>query len=148
MQDSRSIACFSQTLKGTILSRSTYEREMLTLIAAIQKWRPYLLGQKFIVRTDQKSLRYLLGQTITIEAQQKWSVKLMGYEFTIEYKKGMKNSAADSLLRHGESVQVLALSSPVPQWVEPIKEEILKEKELARVGSKNPTRRSQWPLEL
>jgi len=47
------------------LAKSTYEKEMMALIAAVQKWRPYLLGQKFVVRTDQKSLRHLFEQTIT-----------------------------------------------------------------------------------
>jgi hypothetical protein len=70
---------------------------MIALISAIQKWRPYLLGNKFIIHTDQKSLRHLLEQTITTEAQHKWSVKLLGYDFTIEYKRGVENSAANSL---------------------------------------------------
>jgi hypothetical protein len=41
----------------------------MALIATVRKWRPYLLGQKFVVRTDQKSLRYLFEQTITTKAQ-------------------------------------------------------------------------------
>jgi hypothetical protein len=56
-----------------------------------------LLGNKFIIRKIQKSLRHLLEQTITTEAQQKWLVKLLGYDFTIEYKRGVENSAAESL---------------------------------------------------
>jgi hypothetical protein len=130
MQDSRPIAFFSQALRGKNLARSTYEKEMIALIVAVQKWRPYLLGQQFIIRIDQKSLRYLLEQTITIEAQQKWLVKLMGYNFTIEYKKGLENSAVDSLSRKEHQGLAMALSSPVPNWVEPIKEEISREKEL------------------
>jgi hypothetical protein len=130
MQNSKPIAYFSQAIKGRNLSRSTYEKEMMALIAAVQKWRPYLLGQKFIIRTDQKSLRYLFEQTITTEAQQKWLVKLMGYDFSIEYKKGCDNSAADSLSRREDHVQVATISSPIPQWIEPIKEEVAHDKEL------------------
>jgi hypothetical protein len=44
MQNSKPIAYFSQAIKGRNLSRSTYEKEMMALIAAVQKWRPYLLG--------------------------------------------------------------------------------------------------------
>jgi hypothetical protein len=44
MQESRPIAFFSQAIKGRNLSLSTYEKKMMALIAAIQKWRPYLLG--------------------------------------------------------------------------------------------------------
>jgi hypothetical protein len=51
MQESRPIAFFSQAIIGKNLSRSTYEKEMMALIAAVQKWRPYLLGQKFIIWT-------------------------------------------------------------------------------------------------
>jgi len=34
----------SQALKGKALFYSTYEKELLSLVSAVQKWRPYLLG--------------------------------------------------------------------------------------------------------
>jgi hypothetical protein len=132
MQDSRPIAFFSQAIKGRNLSMSTYEKEMMALIAAVQKWRPYLLGQRFVVRTDQKSLRHLLEQTITTDAQQKWLVKLLGYDFTIEYKKGIENSAADGISRMNHE-SLASLSFPIPHWVEPIKDEINQEDELQQM---------------
>jgi hypothetical protein len=109
---------------------------MISLVVVIQKWRPYLLGAKFIIRTDHKSLWYLLEQTITTEAQQKWLVKLLGYDFSIEYKRGLENSTADSLSRREEQGQILALSSPHPQWIEPIKVEIATELELQQLVSR------------
>lgn len=45
-------------LKGQALSLSTYEKEMLSILLAIQKWRQYLLGRRFIIRTDQRSLKF------------------------------------------------------------------------------------------
>jgi hypothetical protein len=50
------------------LSLSAYEKEMMALVAAIKTWRPYLLGQRFVVRTDHRSLKYLWDQTIVTEA--------------------------------------------------------------------------------
>jgi hypothetical protein len=44
MQDQRPIAFFSQALQGRNLNLSAYEKEMLALVASVQKWRPYLLG--------------------------------------------------------------------------------------------------------
>jgi hypothetical protein len=38
---------------------SIYEKEFLALIMAVEKWRPYLQHQEFIIRTDHKSLIYL-----------------------------------------------------------------------------------------
>jgi len=58
MQDRRPIAYFSQALHGRNLKLSTYEKEMLALVTSIQRWRPYLLGQRFVVRTDHRSLKY------------------------------------------------------------------------------------------
>ncbi|KAL5814796.1 hypothetical protein ACOSQ3_025587 [Xanthoceras sorbifolium] len=96
MQD-RPIAFFSQALQGKNLLLSTYEKEILALVLAVQKWRPYLLGHQFIVRTDHRSLKYLWKQRITTVAQQRWLYKLMGYDFVIEYKQGKENVVADIL---------------------------------------------------
>jgi hypothetical protein len=68
-------------------------------VSSVQKWRPYLLGQSFVVGTDHRSLKYLWDQTIVTEAQQMWLVKLVGYDFIIEYKKRSENSVADALSR-------------------------------------------------
>jgi len=45
-QNSHPVAYFSATLKGTSLTLSTYEKEMLAIVKAIQKWRHYLLGKR------------------------------------------------------------------------------------------------------
>jgi hypothetical protein len=87
MQSGQPLAYLSQGLKGKNLSLSTYEKELIALVMAIRKWRHYLLGQNFKVRTDQQALKYLLEQMIGTPAQQKWVSKLMGFDFTVEYKK-------------------------------------------------------------
>jgi hypothetical protein len=119
MQSHRPIAYFSQALHGRNLAFSTYDKEMLALVTAVHKWRPYLLGHRFVVRTDHRSLKFLWDQTIATEAQQKWLLKLMGYDFSIEYKKGYDNRAADALSRQMEGT-LLALSAPIPHWIMPI----------------------------
>ena len=60
MQQGRPIAFHSQALKGRNLALSTYEKELLALVTAIKRWRAYLVGRPFIVRTDQQSFKYLL----------------------------------------------------------------------------------------
>jgi hypothetical protein len=49
MQAHRPIAFLSKALEG----EATYENELFALVMVIQKWRPYLLGQTFIVKIDQ-----------------------------------------------------------------------------------------------
>lgn len=69
MQANRPIAYFSKALKGRALHMSTYENELFALVTTIQKWMPYLLGQAFIVRTDQQSLKFLLEQKVGISTK-------------------------------------------------------------------------------
>lgn len=86
MQDHRPIAYHSQALRGNKVSLSTYEKEFLVLVVAMKKWRPYLLGRPFVIKTNHQSLKYLLKQRMGTLAQQKWITKLLGYAFIVEYK--------------------------------------------------------------
>ncbi|KAD3068155.1 hypothetical protein E3N88_36035 [Mikania micrantha] len=89
----------------------------MALVLAVQHWRPYLLGTRFIVYTDQKSLKYLLQQRITSPDQQNWVAKLLGYNFDIQYKPGRENRVADALSRRADSGELLlSISSPV--WLQ------------------------------
>ena len=75
----------------------------MAIVLSVLQWRNYLLGWRFRIRTDHKSLKYLLEQHISTMDQQKWLVKLMGYDYEIEYKPGRENVAVDALSRvHGE----------------------------------------------
>lgn len=52
----------------------------------------------------------------------------MGFDFLVEYKRGTKNTVADALSRRDEKKEVPgenhAISKPLPNWVEAIKEKI------------------------
>ena len=56
MQNQRPIAYHSQALKGRSLALSTYEKELLALVVAVKKWRPYLLGRPFVIKLTIKAL--------------------------------------------------------------------------------------------
>ena len=99
IQNHRPLAFHSQALKGRSLLLSTYEKELLALVTAVKKWRPYLVGRPFVIKTDQQSLKFLLEQRIGTLAQQKLFTKLLVYSFIVEYKKGKENKAVDALFR-------------------------------------------------
>lgn len=65
-QRGRPIAFFSQALNGRACYKSVYERELMAIVFAIQKWRHYLLGRHFLVRTNQKSLKFLFEQRVVM----------------------------------------------------------------------------------
>jgi len=52
LQDEHPIAFTSKALSGKHLVLSTYEKEMMAILHVVQKWRPYLLGNYFCIKTD------------------------------------------------------------------------------------------------
>jgi len=125
MQCQRPIAFFSQGLKGRFLSMSTYEKELVALVSAVKKWRPYLLGHPFKIKTDHQSLKFILEQKIGTPMQQRWVSKLLGYDFIVEYKKGQDNKVADALSCRDEDefleVSLSVISYPTLDWLSDLK---------------------------
>nr|GEV58696.1 retrotransposon protein, putative, unclassified [Tanacetum cinerariifolium] len=62
IQSEHPIAYFSKGLSFSNRFKSKYDRELLALVLALQKWKHYLLGHHFFMRTDHCSLKYLLDQ--------------------------------------------------------------------------------------
>lgn len=80
-QDSHPIAYFSKKLPPRYQASSAYSRVMYAITAAVRRWRQYLLGRRFTIVTDHRSLKQLLSQTIQTPEQQRWLTKLLGFEF-------------------------------------------------------------------
>lgn len=80
-----------------------------------KKWHQYLLGRKFRIFTDQKSIKHLLSQVVQTPEQYRWATKLIGFDFEIFYKPGKENKVADALGRI-EDASLFALSSTEPTW--------------------------------
>jgi len=124
MQEGRPLAFTSQQLSGKNLGQSTYEKETMAILHAIDTWRPYLLGRRFHIRTNHHSLKYFLEQRISSPQQNKWLAKMLGYDYEIIYKKGHENIVADALSRHFEEEHtLLAISLPIPEWIEEARRE-------------------------
>ena len=79
---------------------------------ALIKFRQYLVGNKFVVKTDHNSLRYFLTQKDLNERQQKWVSNIQAFDFDIEYVKGKNNVVVDALSR----ISSISLMDVAENW--------------------------------
>jgi hypothetical protein len=59
LQNGHPIAFLSKALGSKLQGLSTYEKECLAILMAVEKWRSYLQHAEFIIRTDHKSPMHL-----------------------------------------------------------------------------------------
>lgn len=125
-QNGHPIAYFSKKIAPRMQKQSAYIRELLAITEALSKFRHYLLGHKFVIRTDHKSLKSLLEKSLHTPKQQAWLYKFLGYDFSIEYKSGKDNVAADGLSR----VCLMAWSQPQCSFLQDVRHEVAKDAKL------------------
>lgn len=80
------------------------DREGLAVVFALNKYSKFLLGRKFVLRTDHRPLIHIFNPSkpITKIANARlirWSVLLLSFDYTIEHLPGIKNTIADCLSR-------------------------------------------------
>jgi hypothetical protein len=64
MQAGHPLAFLSKSLGPRNQGLSTYEKECLAILLAVEQWRSYLQFGEFIIRTDQRSLIHLDDQRL------------------------------------------------------------------------------------
>lgn len=69
-QEGHLLAYFSKKLTQKLSMALAYVRELYAITQAVQKWRYYLLGRRFLIKTDHKSLKELMSEVIQTYEQQ------------------------------------------------------------------------------
>lgn len=134
MQNQRPIAYFSKLLRSRLQQKSIYEKEIIAICLEVQKWKHYLLGRHFIVRSDQQSLWFLTQEREVNPDYQMWVTKLLGFDFDIQFKPGSSNRVVDALSRKqgGEITLNSLCSGPVVCWDE-LEQEIARDTDINKI---------------
>ena len=120
-QDGHPLAFLSKALGPRSWGLSTYEKEYMAVLLAVQQWRSYLQHAEFTIFTDQQSLVQLTDQHLHTIWQQKLFSKLVGLQFHIVYKPGSSNRVADALSRKTvHDSTCAALSVITPTWIQEV----------------------------
>ncbi|PAA74169.1 hypothetical protein BOX15_Mlig001265g14 [Macrostomum lignano] len=93
------IAYGSRTLSREERNYCTTRVELLAVVFFVQKFRYYLMGREFLVRTDHSSLKWLHSLRDVEGQLARWLELLAPYRYRIEHRPGVKHQHADALSR-------------------------------------------------
>ena len=83
-KEHKTIAFASRTLLVAERNYTTMEKELLSIVFAVKKFRTYLLGSSTIIRTDHKALSFLNTCKLTHSRLTRWVLPLQEYNFSWE----------------------------------------------------------------
>jgi transposase InsO family protein len=95
----RVIAYASRVLTKAERNYCVTRRELLAIVVFVRQFHHYLVGRRFLLRTDHAALYWLFG-TKELEGQPaRWVEKLNHYDMVIQHRPGVKHGNADALSR-------------------------------------------------
>ena len=104
--EERVIAYASRTLISGESNYSATQLELLSIIHHLDKFRHYLVGRKFKLRSDHKSLQYLQTFKKPSGILARWILKIQDLDYEFEHLKGKQNAPCDYLSRFPDNTPV------------------------------------------
>lgn len=98
--EERVLAYASRSLNAAERNYSITRKELLAVIFGLKRFRQYLIGRKFIIRTDHSALQWLRRTPEPIAQAGRWLATMEEFDFTVQHRSGAKHQNADALSRY------------------------------------------------
>ena len=103
-QEGHPIMYLSRKLTQAETNYSNIEKEALAIIWSTERAHDFLMGRKFLLRTDHRPLEFIFNPRkelpkVTSSRIIRWAIKLMAFDFDIIYVKGNTIPHVDALSR-------------------------------------------------
>ena len=89
----------NRTLNDAQLNYATIEKELLAVVFAFEKFRPYLIGNKVIAFIYHSIIKYLMIKKDPKPRLIRWVILLQEFDVEIQDKKDSENMVANHLSR-------------------------------------------------
>jgi hypothetical protein len=109
------VICFeSRKLKENERLYATHDLDLVAIVHALKKWRHYLMGNRFELRTDHNGMKYLFDQPTLNARKSRWLEFLCEYDFDIKHIKGKEDKVDDALSRRVHELHATTISMYQP----------------------------------
>ena len=95
----RVIGYASRMLSAAERVYCTTRKEQLAIVYGLKQFRPYVLGQRTVVRSDHAALSYLKHAKEPVGQQARWLDFIEQFLLELRYRKGTSHANADALSR-------------------------------------------------
>lgn len=95
------LSFISKSFSSAERNYDTRDRELLSIIRALEEWRHFILGNahKIEIITDHDNLRHFISPQNLNRRQARWKLFLNQFDHVIIFRAGKKNIVADALSR-------------------------------------------------
>ena len=95
----RVLAYASRTLSAAEKNYSITRKELLAVIFGLKKFRPYLIGRRFVIRSDHAALQWLRQTPEPMAQAGRWLAVMEEFDFDVQHRAGSRHLNADALSR-------------------------------------------------
>ena len=74
-----------------------HDMELTAVVHALKMWHHYLLGNKFLLLTDNTCVKNMFTQSGLNARKERWTAFLNEFDFDVRHIKGKENKVADAL---------------------------------------------------
>ncbi|KAL0367410.1 UNVERIFIED_CONTAM: Transposon Tf2-11 polyprotein [Sesamum radiatum] len=112
MQDGHLVVFESKKLKDVEWRYSVDEKELLAVVHCLRLRWHYLLGSRFVVKTDNTAVSHFMTQPKLTSRQASRQELLAEFHFVLEYRAGSRNHVADALSRRADLASLGSIAAP------------------------------------